>query len=83
MPHSGKLKLSEGEIAQIREAQKRIGNSALATRASISVSTIQRTLRGEGGYDALRSCLLAAARAVLAEGSGSAPAGAGAGSSKP
>lgn len=67
MPNSAKHELTESDLDTIRHAQEAIGNNALAARAWTSVSSIQRTLRGQGGYDGVRLCLLLTSRDVLRE----------------
>ena len=67
MPHSAKHELNEADLRTITAAQHAVGNDALAARAWTSVSTIQRTLRGQGGYDSARLSLLLTSRDVLRE----------------
>lgn len=67
MPNSAKRILSTEDLDAIRRAQATVGNDALAEHAWTSVSSIQRTLRGQGGYDAVRRSLLLASREVLRE----------------
>lgn len=67
MPNSARYTPSPADLDAIREAQRLIGNEELAERAYTSVSSIQRTLRGDGGYDAVRALLVRVAREVVAE----------------
>lgn len=67
MPNSARYTPSPADLDAIREAQRLIGNEALAERAYTSVSSIQRTLRGDGGYDAVRALLVRVAREVVKE----------------
>lgn len=67
MPHSAKHELIQADLDTITAAQHAVGNDTLAARAWTSVSTIQRTLRGQGGYDSARLALLLTSRDVLRE----------------